>query len=118
MKNIALEKLRTGSWDICNAASRYRFSRSFEVVGPPNGSDSLNPADALAPIITMRAQGAFSAAPTADDLCALVALCESAAPTEPTIQPQTMQNRRAKTREPFPIANFSGHLPPESLLKA
>jgi hypothetical protein len=117
MKNIALEKLRTGSCDVCNAASRYLFNRNFEVVGPPKGSVSLNPADALAPIITIRDHGAFPAPLEADDLLAFVAFCEFAAPTEPTRQLKTIQNRRTKNRDVLFITAFCLRLLPDSLLK-
>src|SRR5689334_20813159 len=76
MKNIALERLRTGSCEASRAASIYRLRRSWGVVGPPSGSDSVKPAEALAPIMTMRDHGGLVEAAASDDLGEN---CESAA---------------------------------------
>src|SRR5438477_10297157 len=61
MKNIAWARFRAGSCGTNRAASTYRLSRYCGVVGPPSGSDSVKPAVALAPTITIRPQGGFPA---------------------------------------------------------
>src|SRR6185295_6425205 len=57
------------------AASRYRLSRYWGVVGPPIGSVSVKPADALAPIITIRPHGGFGAGAAAGADVAAVGFC-------------------------------------------
>ena len=105
MKNIALEKLRTGSCEVTNAASRYRLRRNCKVVGPPRGSDSVKPAEALAPIITIRAQGALVLVGTAG-FSDLDGFCESAAQTETVIKLKRRTKRGTLPRNLISVSGF------------
>jgi hypothetical protein len=104
MKNIALDKLRTGSCDASKAASKYLLRRNWEVIGPPKGSASVNPAEALAPIMTIRDQGLFSGAFDAAEVLPLSDFWESAAETASATKPSI---RKKTTRiEPISVFDF------------
>src|SRR4030095_4207964 len=60
-KKREVPKFRTGSCGTDIAASTYRLRRYWGVLGPPNGSDSVKPADTLAPTITIRFHNDFVA---------------------------------------------------------
>src|ERR1041385_1598495 len=99
MKNIALARFCTGSCGTDRAASTERLRRYCAEFGPPSGSDSVNPAEALAPIITIRSQGGLAAAFGAGAGATAAGGGPSAAPTA---TPETQQRASSRAaRRPF-----------------